>query len=132
MQTAEARSLQFGGLRWKDGYVDNGHFIRAVWQTIEADYGAVYAVDLKSIVQDAKGGGATVGAYVVEGELFDPNGLRSFIFDCAGHFQIFSGAGFSPMRYAPARSIAAQIGILACTGVKSRCDVARESGLTWN
>jgi TPR repeat protein len=122
-QTGEAHSLPFGGLRWKDGYIDNGKFVRAIWQTIEADNGAVYALDLKSIVQMANGLGATsgvtVGVYVVEGELFDPNGLRSFIFDCAGHFQIFSGAGFSPMRYAPPRSIAAKIGILACASVKA-------------
>ncbi len=91
-----------------------------------------YAVDMKSVAHLAYGGGADVVVYVVESELFDPQGMRSFRFDCAGHFQVLSGAGLSPMGYAPPRSIAAQISVLACAGVKSRCDVARESGLTCN
>jgi hypothetical protein len=119
-------------LRWRDGYIDGGRFVAANWRTFEADNGAVTAVDLKSIAHLAYGHGAYVVAYVVEGDLFDPNNLRGFTFDCQGHFSVLSAAGSSPTSYAPPRSVAAQVGALACAGAPSVCDVARQNGMTCN
>jgi hypothetical protein len=121
-----------GPLRWRDGYIDNGRFIKATWRTIEADNGAVTAIGMKSIVHDAGGHGANAVAYVVEGDIFDPSNLRGFTFDCHGHFSVLSAAGLSPMVYAPPRSVAAQIGALACAGAPIVCDVARQNGMTCN
>ncbi len=121
-----------GPLRWRDGYIDNGRFIKANWRTIEADNGAVTAIDMKSIVHDAEGRGANVVAYVVESDFFDPSNLRGFTFDCDGRFSVLSAVGLSPMVYAPPRSVAAQIGALACAGARSVCDMARQNGMTCN
>lgn len=113
-RTASAQSRPFGGLRWKDGYIDGGRFVKAEWRTIEADNGAVTAVDMKSLVRNDLNHSAYVVAYVVEGDFFDPGNLRGFQFDCQGHFTILSAAGMSPLAYAPPRSVAAQIAALAC------------------
>jgi hypothetical protein len=128
------QSIASGPLRWRDGYIDNGHFIKANWRTIEADNGAVAAVDMKSIVHDTNGHGAYAVAYIVGGDIFDPSNLRGFTFDCQGHFSVLLAAsgGISPMTYGPPRSVAAQIGALACAGAPSICDVARQNGVTCN
>lgn len=102
-----------GQLHWRDGYIDGGRYIRAKWQTIEADNGAVLAVDMGSVVHGANGG-AYVVAYAVEGELFDPNGMRAFNLDCAGHFTVMSPGAISPLTYAPPRSVAGQVAALVC------------------
>jgi uncharacterized protein YecT (DUF1311 family) len=106
-------------LRWRDGYMDHGQLVKADWRTIVADNGAVTAVDMKSISYLVRGGAYMV-AYSVEADIFDPSNLKNFTFDCQGHFSVLSAAtgGISPMMYAPPRSVAAQIGALACAGTR--------------
>lgn len=82
------------------------------WQSIEADNGAVYKVDLNSI-SPYTNGTVDVLTYAVEGSDFIPENLRRLWFDCRGHFQDQTG-GIGPTQFAPPRSIAGEIGAIAC------------------
>lgn len=121
-----------GQLRWRDGYIDAGKFVKATWRTFEADNGAVLAVDVKSIAYFSSGQGAQAVAYVAEGETFDPNRMRSFTFDCKGRFSVTSAAGQSSMSFAPPRSVARQISDVVCAGAPGVCDSARKAGVPCN
>ena len=72
-------------------------------EKIEADNGAVYAIDLKS----ARHFGANVLAGVYdEGR----GGIIPMFFDCAGHMGQMGG----PMSYVPPRSVGARLAAIAC------------------
>ena len=87
------------------------------WQKIEADNGAVYDIDLNSIMR--YNGMAEAMVYVVEGQYFNPMNLKQLFFDCRGHFMELTDAGLSPQIYAPPRSVAAQLATIACGGARS-------------
>jgi hypothetical protein len=94
---------------------------KADWRRLEADNGQVYAVNVASIIRERPF--AEVFVYRVEGECptwpkcpLAYQTLR-FRFHCSsGSFSVDDGARISPMTYAPPRSVAAQIGALACAG----------------
>jgi hypothetical protein len=72
-------------------------------EKVEADNGAVYAVDLKS----ARQFGSNVLANVYdEGQ----GGMVGMLFDCAGHMGPMDG----PMTYVPPRSVGARLAAIAC------------------
>jgi hypothetical protein len=87
------------------------------WQSLEADNGAIFKVDLNSI-SHFKTGAATVTVYAVEGPSFDPRNLHQLWFDCRGHFQDITGPQIGPTEYAPPRSIVGRMGGIACIGAK--------------
>jgi hypothetical protein len=72
-------------------------------EKIEADNGAVYAIDLKSARRFAAG---------VEAGVYDQGrgGIIPMYFDCAGHMGALGG----PMDYIPPRSVGARLAAIAC------------------
>jgi len=127
---------------WRDGYTRwiNGCPIsphgcnerkHPAWNLLEADNGAVTAVDVNTIRYDELNRFAYVDAYEVQGDEFHFEYVYTFMFDCHGHFSMrpkISPAG-SPMIYAPPRSIAAQIGVLACAKKPDMCGTLRKQGI---
>jgi hypothetical protein len=82
------------------------------WQTVEADNGAAYKVDLNSISHYANGG-AHIIVYAVERPGFDARNLRRLYFDCQGHYRGESGP-IGQITYAPPRSVVGRISNIAC------------------
>lgn len=109
----------YSQLRWRDGYLDSGRFIRADWRVFEADNGFVAALDVKSIVRIGLPNVYAV-VYLVDGDLFARSNLRGFTFDCRGRYSVSRGSGYSPgsiaspLMFAPPRSVARQLSDLAC------------------
>ena len=87
------------------------------WRPIEADNGAVYQVDLNSIYRTTDGS-ADVVVYQYQGPSFDPRNMRRWFFTCRGYFRLSTDAGISQPIYVPPRSVASQIGAIACAGAK--------------
>jgi hypothetical protein len=124
-----------GYTRWINGCPISPHQCnvrtRPAWHLLEADNGAVTAVDTSSIHYDGLNRFAYINAYQVQGEEFHPEYSRQFMFDCHGRFAVGSTmAEEGSWTYAPPRSIAAQIGALACVNKPSMCDAWRKSGIT--
>jgi hypothetical protein len=94
-----------------------GGDVRANWQNVEADNGAIYKVDLNSI-SHYNNGTADVVVYAVEGSSYNPENMRRLWFDCQGRFRDETGRHIGPAQYAPPRSIAGRIGEIACVGAK--------------
>jgi hypothetical protein len=74
-------------------------------EKVEADNGAVYAVDLNSARHFS--GGALAGIYD-QGR----GGIAPMWFDCAGHMREFDI--HAPLTYAPPRSVGARLSAIAC------------------
>ncbi len=98
----------------KEEYIPN-------WQSIEADNGAVYKVDVNSISRDAEDKVAEVVVYAVEGGEYYPPNLTQLTFDCRGH-HFMDLRSFGTWAYAPPRSIAGKIEVIACFGPKRKFD----------
>jgi hypothetical protein len=87
---------------------------RPNWQKIEADNGAVYDIDLNSIMR--YNGMAEAMVYIVEDQYFNPMNMKQLYFDCHGHFREGTTSGLSPPIYATPKSMAAQLAVIACGG----------------
>jgi hypothetical protein len=82
------------------------------WQSIEADNGAVYRIDMNSI-KPGNGGAAEIMVYADEGGASDNVvNLKFLLFDCRGRFLDMNSP--APSAYAPPKSVAGQIGAIAC------------------
>jgi hypothetical protein len=92
------------------------HAAQSNWQTVEADNGAAYKVDLNSISHYARGD-ADMIVYSVDGPNYNPANLRRLYFDCRGHFRDEAGP-IGQIEYAPPRSVAGKMSDIACTGAK--------------
>lgn len=86
------------------------------WRRIEADNGAVYAIDLNSVSHNTDGS-ALVVACVVDNNLCIPPNMTRLFFDCRGHYRDLD-RGPSAMLIAPPRSIVGRIAPLACAGAR--------------
>ena len=85
----------------------------ADWQPLEADNGAVYKLDMNSI-KPGNGGAAQITVYADEGRSTDiAQNLKFLLFDCHGRFIDMNGP-MSQSAYAPPKSVAGQIGAIAC------------------
>lgn len=84
------------------------------WHKFEADNGAVYALDLNSIVRTSNA--ATAAMCIIDNDICIPLNVRGLVFDCAGHYSIER----SPMLIAPPRSVIGQMAILACSRASTR------------
>jgi len=89
------------------------------WQTIEADNGAIYKVDMNSISHN-RNGTADMLVYFDEGSRYIPTNLRRLWFDCQGRYRDLSPPGIGPTQYAPPRSIAGRLSEIACAGAKDK------------
>lgn len=87
------------------------------WQTVEADNGAIYKVDVNSI-SHYNNGTADVTVYFVEGSGFNPENTHRLWFDCRGHFRDQTNPPFGATQYAPPRSTAGRLSEIACAGAK--------------
>jgi hypothetical protein len=92
------------------------------WKTLTAANGQAYEIALDTVFRNLPSNldpranlrAATVVAYISEGEIFNPNNVVHFYFDCHEHFQTFQSR-WSPVIYAPPLSIAAKIAAVACS-----------------
>ena len=76
----------------------------------EAENGATFAVDMKSIVNISPNGLVVrVVAYLVEGVDFDPNGLITFAFDCEKFVEVVTRVSDERVR-----SVQGRVKELAC------------------
>jgi hypothetical protein len=91
------------------------------WQTITAANGQAYEIALDTIYRNlphntdprAELRAATVVVYISEGEIFKPNNVVHYYFDCHDHFQT-DRPQWSPILYAPPLSVVAKIASIAC------------------
>lgn len=91
------------------------------WRNVTASNGQGYEVALDTIYRNLPSNmdsgatlrAATVIVYESQGELFNPNNVRHFYFDCHDHFQTFQ-QGWSPVAYFPPLSVVAEIASIAC------------------
>jgi hypothetical protein len=85
------------------------------WKRLEADNGAVFAIDVNSITRFHNG---TVQAVtcVSDNEVCLPPNMSRFWFDCSGHYRDIDGRG-SAMA-APPRSVVGRMAQIACVGAK--------------
>jgi hypothetical protein len=90
---------------------------KANWQSVEADNGALYKIDLNSI-SHLNNGTADAIVYAVDGAGYNPENMRRLWFDCHGHYQDLTGPGVGPTQYAPPRSIAGRLSEIACASAK--------------
>ena len=92
---------------------------RPNWRRVEADNGAVIAINMNSI-QHNSSGNADASVCVVENDACSPLNMKHWFFDCHGHHfqESLNAGGFSPMVYAPPRSLAGGIVAIACAGAK--------------
>lgn len=81
------------------------------WETVEADNGTVYKVDVGHITPWSDGG---VNVFVLEK---GNNRMRELHFNCRGQWMDVRVPGSGG--YAPPRSVAGQIGAIACAGAKN-------------
>jgi hypothetical protein len=85
----------------------------ADWRPLEADNGAIYKLDMNSI-KPGNGGAAQITVYADEGRPTDiALNLKFLLFDCNGRF-LDMNAPMSQSAYAPPKSVAGQIGAIAC------------------
>lgn len=107
------------------------------WKTIIAANGQPYEIAIDTITRnlpDNVDSGATLRAatvvvYIPEGDIFNPNNVLHFYFDCLDRFQILSSF-WSPTAYAPPLSIAAKISSIACKQVMTRNNLAKPHPLS--
>ena len=90
--------------------LNSGHLSPGRWKTIEADNGAVYQVDLKSI-QRYNTGAVDVIVYAIENHAYNP---RRLFLDCQGRYRDDTMGGAHDDRYAPPRSVAGRVAEVAC------------------
>jgi len=87
--------------RWRDGYTDwrGRKIFEPDWRTFKTENGAIFAVDMKSIVNISPNGLVVRAvAYLVEGDDFDPNGLMTFAFDCEKFVEVVTRASSERVR----------------------------------
>lgn len=88
------------------------------WRIIEADNGAVYALDMKSVSHLYYCGGcADAVMCVVDNNQCPAPNMRRIRFDCHGHYIETDGGG--GMQMAPPRSVVGQMAAAACVGAKT-------------
>jgi hypothetical protein len=92
------------------------------WKTLTAENGQAYEIALDTVFRNLPNNldsradlrAATVVAYISEGEVFNPENVVHFYFDCHDRFQTFQRL-WSQVIYAPPLSIAAKIASIACS-----------------
>jgi uncharacterized protein len=88
------------------------------WKRFEADNGAVFALDMKSISHKYYCGGCTdVLMCAVDIDQCFPTNARQVRFDCHGHFMEIGNGGV--LQIAPPRSVIGQMADAACVGAKT-------------
>jgi hypothetical protein len=95
-----------------DSAKSTGGSYKPNWKTRPSMDG-YYAIDVNSI-EPTNNGGAEGVVYidVIDGEPFNPNKLRYFSYDCAGHYRV----NFSPpLSFGGGISGAYQVGNIACS-----------------
>src|SRR5882672_2068261 len=107
----------FGTLMLVSPALPQGGNKQANWQSVEADNGAVYKIDMNSISHN-NNGTADLVVYAVEGPGYNPANMRRLWFDCQGRYRDLSAPGIGPTQYAPPRSIAGRLSEIACAGAK--------------
>jgi hypothetical protein len=104
------------------------------WRDVTASNGQVYEVALDTIYRNLPSNmdsGATLRAVTVivyesQGELFNPNNVRHFYFDCRDHFQTFQQE-WSPVAYFPPLSVVAKIASIACDKSEPEANVGTQA-----
>lgn len=86
------------------------------WQTLEADNGARFKVDLATI-QHFSNGSAGIVMYEVGNGAFSPANYRRLHFDCRGNYM--DDGNFGVTMYAPPKSVVGRIQSIACSGAKN-------------
>jgi len=92
------------------------------WKTLTAANGQAYEIALDTVFRNLPNNldpradlrAATVVAYTSEGEIFNPDNVVHFYFDCHDRFQTFQRQ-WSQVIYAPPLSVAAKIASIACS-----------------
>jgi hypothetical protein len=77
--------------RWRDGYIDwkGRRIFEPDWRMFEAENGATFVVDMKSIANISPNGLLVrVVAYLVAGEDFERKNLISFTFNCTDFVEV--------------------------------------------
>lgn len=88
------------------------------WKRFEADNGAVYALDMKSVAHmTGCNGCADAVICVVDNNQCIPPNMRPLRFDCHGHYIDVMNGG--KMQMAPPRSVVGQMAAAACVGTKN-------------
>jgi hypothetical protein len=85
---------------------------KANWRRIEADNGAVYAIDMSSISHNPNGS-ALAAICIVDNNTCLPPNVSRLLFDCHDHYQDLENFG-SPILIVPPRSVVGQVAALAC------------------
>jgi len=91
------------------------HAYESKWKRIEADNGAVFAIDLGSISHNTNGSAVAVMC-IVDNDTCPPPNMSRLLFDCHGHYMDIDRGG--SLLIAPPRSVAGQMAALACIGAK--------------
>jgi len=81
--------------RWRDGYINwrGRKIFEPDWRMFKGENGAIFVVDMKSIVNVSPNGLVVrVVAYLVEGDVFDPNDLITFACDCKNFVEVVTKA----------------------------------------
>ena len=94
----------------------NKAFAKINWRRIEADNGAVYALDMNSISHNTNGSAVAVMCTVDNDTCIPPN-MSRLLFDCHGHYMDIDRGG-SAMLIAAPRSVVGKMADLACAGAK--------------
>jgi len=101
--------------RWRDGYIDwkGRKIFEPDWRMFEAENGAIFVVDMKSIAISAPTAcSSAVVASLVAGEDFEPKNLISFTFNCKDFVEVvdaFLMSGGSLCKSAPKKWLAIEI-----------------------
>ena len=85
------------------------------WKRFEADNGAVFVLDMKSVSHPhyCRGCADAVMCTVDNNQCIPPNMTR-IRFDCHGHYLNIDGGG--ELQMAPPRSVVGQMAVVACVG----------------
>jgi hypothetical protein len=93
---------------------DQQAWARSRWERVEADNGAVYAVETTTIMRGP--GGVTARICALDNDrCMVPPGMVMINFDCRGHYNPWGGAYD---HLAPSRSVIARLGSIACSGAQ--------------
>jgi hypothetical protein len=99
-------------LRWRDGYINwrGRKIFEPDWRTFNAENGAAFVVDMKSIVNIGRTDKLIKAvAYLVEGDDFDPSNLITFAFNCKDFVEVVTKI---PLQHV--QPVQQQARVLAC------------------
>jgi hypothetical protein len=84
-----------------------------IWKQIEADNGAIYAIDLNSISHNSNGPGAFAIICIMERNACPLMNMTRVVFDCQGKYTDVDHG--NAIRLAPPRSVAGRLANIACS-----------------